>query len=303
MSEDSKSDKGSKQIPAETIEQIKRQILFGSGYGRPPKEHQFKKGESGNPKGRPKTVTPVPSTELDTLILEEANRQLRVQENGAISHVSMRHAVLRALGQSAVKGNGYAAKVYLQHLGRAEAKRQAAVDEDIRYWTDYFRRVRETNQTLQEQGKPPLDLLPLEEDMVIDPKRGVRFIGPMSKEEVAMVENTCAQRDLFLIQHGWEFRNYRDERHKTAALLAAQELDRLVPKRYRLPPGSWERKIMRWEGTSKRELRKLLFQGWKALGHRWRPDDLPSSVAAFSKCMQQMWDIAGEVLGEESGAR
>ena len=34
------------------------------GYGRPPKHTQFKKGQSGNPEGRPKGIKSL-STELD----------------------------------------------------------------------------------------------------------------------------------------------------------------------------------------------------------------------------------------------
>ena len=40
-----------KKLSDETAENVKRNILYGTGYGKPPKETQFKKGKSGNPKG------------------------------------------------------------------------------------------------------------------------------------------------------------------------------------------------------------------------------------------------------------
>ncbi len=47
------------------------------GYGRPPSEHQFKKGESGNPNGRP-----LGSKSLHQLISRELGRTVTIHENG-----------------------------------------------------------------------------------------------------------------------------------------------------------------------------------------------------------------------------
>ena len=47
------------------------------GYGRPPKDKQFKKGQSGNPKGRPKG-----SRNFRTDLQEELQMQVQVTENG-----------------------------------------------------------------------------------------------------------------------------------------------------------------------------------------------------------------------------
>jgi len=41
-------------LSEELVNQIKEEILFGTGYRKPPKETQFRKGQSGNPAGRPK---------------------------------------------------------------------------------------------------------------------------------------------------------------------------------------------------------------------------------------------------------
>jgi hypothetical protein len=46
-----------KHLSDDAIESVKREILFGAGYKRPPESGRFKTGQSGNPKGRPKKVS------------------------------------------------------------------------------------------------------------------------------------------------------------------------------------------------------------------------------------------------------
>ncbi len=57
-----------------------------TGYGKPPRWTRFRKGESGNPRGRPKksraeAKPPVPS-EADAVLRAELDRKVRVTENG-----------------------------------------------------------------------------------------------------------------------------------------------------------------------------------------------------------------------------
>src|SRR5689334_2419043 len=47
------------QLSEEIAQRVRTQIVQGDvGYGQPPKEHQFKKGQRANPKGRPRKAAP-----------------------------------------------------------------------------------------------------------------------------------------------------------------------------------------------------------------------------------------------------
>ena len=72
----------------------------GGGYGKPPVKNQFKKGQSGNPKGRPKTNT---SDGID--ISQILAGTLTVTIDGKTQEMSPFEISVRKLAQKAVAGD------------------------------------------------------------------------------------------------------------------------------------------------------------------------------------------------------
>lgn len=70
------------------------------GYGKPPKEYQFKPGQPGNPGGRPKG-----SKNSDKLAHDILNEKVNYTENGVSKEGSRRELALRSLAAKALKGD------------------------------------------------------------------------------------------------------------------------------------------------------------------------------------------------------
>ena len=78
----------------------RRNTTDGVGFGRPPIEHQFKAGRSGNPKGRPKG-----SRNFSTDLKRMLDMTVPVEQDGKRRRVSTLPAAFLRLREKAIRGD------------------------------------------------------------------------------------------------------------------------------------------------------------------------------------------------------
>jgi Family of unknown function (DUF5681) len=75
-------------------------MSYEIGYRRPPESGRFKKGKSGNPKGRPKG-----STNFLTILEQELGQSIVVNENGKKRTITRMQAMVKRIVASALQGD------------------------------------------------------------------------------------------------------------------------------------------------------------------------------------------------------
>src|SRR5579871_2575461 len=92
------------------------------GYGKPPRHTQFRKGQSGNPGGRPRRP---PSGRLDHLVLSEVYRQTfeKVHDGGPLEPMPIIRSILRSQLDLARNGNVRAQRDVLKMVRDIERAR------------------------------------------------------------------------------------------------------------------------------------------------------------------------------------
>jgi hypothetical protein len=181
-------------------------VPYDVGYGKPPAQHRFAKGQSGNPGGRPrKTREPaIPksrglgfaSQPANRILLEEAYRMVTLKENGEVIQLPAIQAVLRATCVAAMKGDRWALRQVVERLQQIESS-----DQEMR--VDYFKTMVEYKvdgshaiARARAAGSPEPRLVPHPDDIIIEMKTGDTAIcGPSTLEDKAAWDDTLAWRD------------------------------------------------------------------------------------------------------------
>lgn len=224
------------------------------GKGKPPEWSRFRKGQSGNPRGRPRKKpadTPIGDSAIDELHRQILNRKITIKEGGKARVVSLHEAVMQSQIRTAAKGNPLAQRDVLASARELEARdeqRQLARQEEDRKFFETLVRFRETQRKVwasEREGEEPDAPWPHPDDILIDEVRQTgRIRGPLSEADLPLFEYFEAERDAAFAEAELVF---RDRRNAGQANVMVRDLvwriyDILLPLRWQIG-----RDLDRWQ--------------------------------------------------------
>ena len=157
----------------------------GVGYGCPPREYQFKPGQSGNPNGRPKgsknhRSAAIPESRLHEIVREEAYRHVPISDAKPHVTIPVAQAVVRAISRDAVRGKGPAQRVWVDLVAATDeaerSDREKALNAALNYKLQWERVLSASPSTPRPVPDP--------KDIHIDMATGaVRIRGPLQERD------------------------------------------------------------------------------------------------------------------------
>lgn len=172
------------------------------GYGNPPKQHRFKKGQSGNPGGRPRNSLNRKTVLIRTLndcVVAEAERFVSVQEGGVSIKMTVKNAVMRGIADRARKGDAVHTKMFLQMVSAVEqvkAERLEAIFDAVCVYKEHYE---QEFKICDIRGIPRPEVFPHPDDIQLNLLTyEAEFAGPMCADEQKRMDGLIAERDRLI---------------------------------------------------------------------------------------------------------
>lgn len=245
------------------------------GYRKPPAEHRFAKGKSGNPNGRPKkpkaqqqnrhqTVTlDFGSQPANALLMEEAYRPVTIREGERVIELPAIQAVFRSMGVAAMKGNRFAQRTIAELVQTVEEQDRQTRMEILKSAIDYKNGWEDTIEWARKNGVAEPEPLPHPDDIIIDLRTAmVHYNGPVTPEDKFAWDKNLSRRDeaqAEVTYYAAKHRSARDPAKRQRLLDDWHHEQRIfdlindnLPRRYRakLEHRSWAKEGTR-EGSQK----------------------------------------------------
>jgi Family of unknown function (DUF5681) len=99
---------------------------YAVGYGKPPLHTRFQKGQSGNPKGRPRG-----RKNMSTLLSNALNGSVIVVENGRRKKITKREAIVTQLVNKSAAADLKATQIVLAMLRDIDAQADGSADPAV----------------------------------------------------------------------------------------------------------------------------------------------------------------------------
>ena len=252
------------------------------GYGRPPRYTRFKKGRSGNQKGRPRkqvAETPKDLFASDQSFRKALDQSVRVTEGGRTRELLPVEIVNKAQLKAAAGGNPQAQRDFLKRVTDLEAREAELKRQKEKEREEWFQEGLEwqaNKKTIwadaEARDTEPDRPWPHPDDFLFDhEKRSWGTRGPITEEDVPRWDYLCAQRNLFVLRM---MREHMRRKFKLSRMVFFHMLaciyDALLPLRWQLMADQKildrialacfqkpARTIDRWIAESERELPEL----------------------------------------------
>jgi hypothetical protein len=216
------------------------------GYGKPPKHAQYKAGQTGNRKGRPRRARgkhmdlKAHLQPTNDIILEEAYALVEVRSGHRKVKMPAIQAVMKATVKSAVEGAQMSQRTFMEWTRHVEKQ---AAELNLQIFGTLHRYKRRCTREFREcraAGRPAPEFLPHPDDIVLNWETLTAEVrGPATPEAKAELDERLKERDDWEQDFAWACKIYenlgRTEAGLLNALLSQNNYDLInvsLPERY-----------------------------------------------------------------------